>query len=156
MAILKRKKRDPSNPPLKSKFEKQVWEYLRGSYAGVEYEPERFVYYLKPKIVVATVKDNAVPPQMVELPNYDYWTKHHYKPDFWIPSHDCFIEAKGLLSRNDVDKMEAMKLWHPNIDVRFLFMRKNKKLSKKLTYEQWCEKVGYLYSIWPNLPLGGD
>lgn len=76
----------------------------------------------------------------VKLP---YILERVYIPDFKIG--DIFIEAKGKLDQDTRSKMAAVKRAHPELDIRFVFMRANNKLSKnsKQTYGDWADKNGF-------------
>lgn len=71
--------------------------------------------------------------------------KRKYFPDFYIPSKNMYIEAKGKLDADTKAKMIAVKEAHPDLDIRFVFMRGENKLSKrsKTTYLMWAEKNGF-------------
>lgn len=66
-----------------------------------------------------------------------------YCPDFKVG--DIYIEAKGLLDQDTRSKMVAVKKAHPHLDIRFVFMRAENKLSKnsKQTYGTWADKHGF-------------
>jgi hypothetical protein len=68
-----------------------------------------------------------------------------YTPDFYIPSSDVYVEAKGHLDKGDRMKMLLVKEQHPDLDVRFVFLRANNKIYKgsKTTYAQWATKHGF-------------
>ena len=53
--------------------------------------------------------------------------------------------------------MLAVKEQNPELDIRFVFQRNN-TLSKnsKTTYGAWCEKHGFPYCIFPNIPRIGS
>lgn len=73
----------------------------------------------------------------------DYVLERNYIPDFKIG--DMYIEAKGKLDQDTRSKMIAVKKAHPHLDIRFVFMRAENKLSKnsKMTYGQWAERNGF-------------
>jgi predicted nuclease of restriction endonuclease-like RecB superfamily len=67
-----------------------------------------------------------------------------YMPDFTVtlPSGKVFhIEVKGWFRQEDKAKMKYVKLCNPEVDIRMVFPRKNKK---DIT---WCEKNGFPYSV---------
>lgn len=68
-----------------------------------------------------------------------------YCPDFYIPSKDIYIEAKGKLDADTKSKMIAVKKRHPELDIRIVFMRGSNKLSKssKKTYMDWAALHGF-------------
>lgn len=74
----------------------------------------------------------------------DYVLERKYTPDFLLPN-GIYIEAKGKLDQDTRSKMIAVKKAHPELDVRFVFMRGENKLSKgsKQTYLDWAAKNGF-------------
>ena len=80
-----------------------------------------------------------------ESERIDYVRYSTYSPDFTIEGKDFFIEAKGLFTTTDRGKHLLTKKQHPELDIRFLFMRANNKLYKgsKTTYSGWCERYGF-------------
>lgn len=74
----------------------------------------------------------------------DYTISHKYTPDFVI-ANGVIIEAKGKLDPQTRQKMLAVKAQHPELDIRFVFMRGENKLSKssKQTYMDWAKKHGF-------------
>jgi hypothetical protein len=74
----------------------------------------------------------------------NYTISHIYTPDFVI-ANGVIIEAKGKLDPQTRQKMLAVKAQHPELDIRFVFMRGENKLSKasKTTYMDWAKKHGF-------------
>lgn len=74
----------------------------------------------------------------------NYTISHKYTPDFVI-ANGVIIEAKGKLDPQTRQKMLAVKAQHPELDIRFVFMRGENKLSKssKQTYMDWAKKHGF-------------
>ena len=85
-----------------------------------------------------------------ESERIDYVRYSTYSPDFTIEGKDFFIEAKGLFTTTDRGKHLLIKKQHPELDIRFLFMRANNKLYKgsKTTYSGWCERYGFKWCQW--------
>lgn len=75
----------------------------------------------------------------------DYVLNKRYVPDFYIPATNIYIEAKGKLTPEDRTKMIAVKKCHPELDIRFCFMRGANTLTSKskMTYMAWAEKNGF-------------
>lgn len=70
-----------------------------------------------------------------------------YNPDFEIVDHGFFIETKGLLDRDSKAKMLAVKRQHPELDIRFVFMKADKRIpGTKQTHSQWAEKNGFKWA----------
>lgn len=72
-----------------------------------------------------------------------YTIKHTYSPDF-ILANGVIIEAKGRFRPGDIAKMRAVKEQHPELDIRFVFMRAHDRIpGQKTTYAQWSERHGF-------------
>tara|TARA_Y100000361_G_scaffold39755_1_gene34017 strand:- start:19 stop:321 length:303 start_codon:yes stop_codon:yes gene_type:complete len=56
-----------------------------------------------------------------------YVTLRQYKPDF-ILSNGIIIEAKGYFRSADQRKHKLIKEQHPELDIRFVFMKANGKV----------------------------
>ena len=80
----------------------------------------------------------------IKLP---YVLERTYCPDF-VLSNGVIIEAKGKLDPDTRSKMIAVKKAHPELDIRFVFMRADNKLSKasKTTYAQWAQQNGFQWA----------
>ena len=76
----------------------------------------------------------------------------NYTPDFVLPN-SVVLEAKGFFKPSDRRKMLAIKNQHEGLDIRLIFQRNN-YLSKrsKSTYGDWCDKHGFPWCIFPNIP----
>jgi predicted nuclease of restriction endonuclease-like RecB superfamily len=72
-----------------------------------------------------------------------YVLARHYIPDFILhtPKGKIYVEAKGHFDRDAKAKMAAVKRQHPNLDIRLVFYRKDKRNIK------WAERHGYLFSF---------
>jgi len=73
---------------------------------------------------------------------------HRYTPDFTLPGSNILVEAKGLFTVADRQKMLLVKAQHPELDFRLVFSNANSLLYKgsSTTYAQWCEQNGFLYA----------
>ncbi|MQB00682.1 MAG: hypothetical protein GEU78_10370 [Actinobacteria bacterium] len=100
----------------RSKFELQVAKDLEGRGVAFEYEP------------------HALP----------YRIDHMYWPDLLLPG-DIYVEIKGYLDATDRRKMRAVKLQHPDLDIRLLFQAAHKPIYKgaKSTRAEWADKHGF-------------
>jgi hypothetical protein len=108
----------------KSNFEELIHNTLGGK---VEYEPDTLGY---------------VQPEKTRK----------YTPDFKLrPNH--YIEAKGLFTSDDRQKMLWVKEQYPKHTFYLLFQNANSRLSKKskTTYAMWAEKNGFQ---WAHMPKG--
>lgn len=75
-------------------------------------------------------------------------TIRKYTPDFWLPEHKFFIEAKGLWTGVDRSKHLAVQEANPDVEIRFLFQYNNWLTKKhKSKYTDWCDSHGYKYAI---------
>lgn len=70
--------------------------------------------------------------------------RRKYTPDF-ILENGIILETKGRLTAADRKKMLLVKAQHPGLDIRFVFMYPNNKLSakSKTRYWEWAEKNGF-------------
>lgn len=110
-------------PLLKSKFEKKLYSQLRRAKCSFAYEGASFPYTLV----------------------------RRYYPDFTLTTKSgkvIHIEAKGHFDREARTKMRAVKLLHPELDIRFVFMADNKLDRKsKMRYSDWADKHGFKWTI---------
>ena len=86
-------------------------------------------------------------PFTYEAQSYEYLKVHVYTPD-WKLNNKFTIETKGKFVSEDRSKHLLIKQQHPELEVRFLFMRDN-TLSKKSStrYSDWCIKHGFQFAI---------
>ena len=105
----------------RSNFELGVVAAVSKHNVKVEYETKRIQYVIPPKI---------------------------YTPDFYFPDYDLYVECKGFFRMADRKKHLLIKEQCPELDIRFVFVRADNKLSSKskTTYGGWCEKNGFIYS----------
>lgn len=97
--------------------------------------------------------EKAKVPFEYETMKVPYTTEHFYKPDF-ILSNGIIVEAKGLFLPEDRSKHLVIKKQHPELDIRFLFM-KDQYISTKTKankYSDWCKKNGFQYHIGAVIP----
>ena len=72
-----------------------------------------------------------------------------YTPDFYITSHNFYVETKGRFVSSDRAKHLLIKEQHPDLDIRFIFMDDKIRLDKrsKTTYGGWCDKYDFKYAV---------
>jgi hypothetical protein len=104
----------------RSGFEQDTAKYLKAN--GVKFEYEKMKIKWKPDVKV-------------------------YTPDF-VLDNGIIIETKGRFVASDRTKHLRIKQQWPALDIRFVFMNSNIRLSKtsKTTYAKWCETHGFLYA----------
>lgn len=80
-----------------------------------------------------------------------------YTPDFVVTMPDGtaqYVEVKGFLDVGSRIKMLCVKEQYPDLDIAFLFMRGNNRLTKaknSLTYTEWAKKNGFkVLEVGPN------
>jgi len=95
------------------------------------------------RTLVAQMRKARIPFEYEPL-KLPYVLERTYSPDFRLPN-GVLIEAKGKLDAETRSKMIAVKKAHPELDIRFVFMRGSNKLTKrsKMTYMDWAEKNGF-------------
>lgn len=81
-----------------------------------------------------------------------YVKKHVYVIDYELPN-GVILEVKGKFTASDRAKHKLIKEQHPELDVRFVFMRDN-TLNKNsdTTYSEWATKYGFPWCIGPKVP----
>jgi len=106
------------NTRFRSQFEIGLARSLAEKKISFEYEQAKFQYIPKPR---------------------------NYTPDFYLPKQDIYIEAKGHLDKGDRVKMQLIKQQHPNLDIRFVFLRATNKIYRgsKTTYADWANRYGF-------------
>lgn len=117
------KKKSPSDPDYRSKFEQTVGEFL-GELA--EHEPER-IYFMQPE------------------------KKRFYLPDFKL-TNGIYLEAKGKFVSSDRTKHLWLKEQHPDKRIILVFQNANVKLNKKskTSYGDWCTKNNIEWYNWKD------
>ena len=104
----------------------------------------------------ATIKNNLIKSGVeftYEELKIPYENKHYYKPDFCL-HNGIIVEAKGLFLPEDRTKHLLIKKQHPELDIRFLFMRDQylDNKTKKNRYSDWCKKNNFEYHIGDKIP----
>ena len=111
----------------RSKLERTVWESI------VETQPE-------------------VQFESIKLP---YLLECDYHPDFILPS-GILLEVKGRFQTRPCDrrKMLAVKRAHPDLDIRFVFMKPTLTITpkSKTTYAAWSEANGFPWCNYRAIP----
>ena len=71
-----------------------------------------------------------------------------YTPDFYFPLTDIYVEAKGYFDMDDRVKMLLVKKQHPDLDIRFVFLKPYNKIrsNSKTTYVDWCYKYNFKWA----------
>ena len=83
-----------------------------------------------------------------------YVIQHNYTPDFHL-INDVYLETKGYWDANDRRKIKAVKILHPEIDLRMVFQNPYNTISKrsKTTYAQYCDKLSIPWTSFTNIPI---
>ena len=84
-----------------------------------------------------------------EKVSFDYVPKiRNYTPDFYLPESKIYIETKGRLTTNDRVKHLLIKDQYPDLDIRFVSVNANNKISRtsKTTYANWCDRHKFLWA----------
>jgi hypothetical protein len=69
-----------------------------------------------------------------------------YKPDIVLPN-GVIIEVKTFLPYDEQRKLRAVKESNPDLDIRLLFEKPDKKLpNSKLTHGEWATKYGFIWT----------
>ena len=106
-------------PVLRSSFEDKVVAELRNSKVEFEYESMKV----------------------------SYTQIHTYTPHLINPN-GLKVELKGYFDATDRGKHKRIKLSNPSLDIRIVFQKADKKISKtsKTTYDMWAEKNGFMWA----------
>ena len=74
-------------------------------------------------------------------------THHRYLADFLL-GNGIIVETKGIFDASDRKKHLYIQEQYPILDIRFVFMNSNNRLSKssKTTYAAWAEAHGFLWA----------
>ena len=129
--------------PMRSNFETKVAAELDRMGIPYEYETHTLEYW-KP---VRTGR-------CFDCKSKEVFAKHIYNPDFWLPDHGFYIEAKGKFGQMDRMKMRLVKQYHPDENIRMVFMRDNligKKAVTRTRYTEYAEKYGMPALVLENL-----
>jgi len=108
-----------------SKFERDFAKQLEDLGYSWSYEPEGFIWLPDPKV---------------------------YSPDFRILKEDgsyMYIETKGFFDYEARNKMATVRKQYPDMDLRMVFQKPDKKLSKaksSIPYSTWAERNNYEWS----------
>lgn len=111
--------------------------HLKRTYrSGLEEEAAAFLKSRQKKVEYEKLK--------IEWEDLKYRT---YTPDFEL-DNGIIVETKGIFDNEDRRKHLAIKLQHPELDIRFVFSNANAKLYKgaKSRYFEWCDKNGFLWA----------
>ena len=120
---------------MRSKFEKRVGASLTARGVDFKYETDTYNYFLTVRGECGDCGSNNVENQ------------HWYTPDFFLPN-GIIVETKGKLTVRDRKLAIAVRELHPDLDLRFCFMRDNKiSRTSKTRYSDWASKNGFKYSI---------
>ena len=70
--------------------------------------------------------------------------QRRYTHDFVLPN-GVILEVKGYLTTDDRMKHKWIKEQHPALDIRFVFMNPNNRISprSKTRYCDWADSLGY-------------
>lgn len=121
----KYKKKHKKYGKFKSPLEQSIFKKLP---KGTQYETEKLTYILEKKYI----------------PDFIVTTKNGRK---------IYIETKGYLSAKDQQKMRAVKMHNPNLDIRFIFQKLNRVQGSKMLVTEWCHRYGFPYAI-NKIPRG--
>ena len=117
-------------PKLKGTFEERVINKLEKAGVSFQYEPH----------------------------NLPYTVERQYYPDLLVG--DIYIELKGFFRQDAQRKMKAVKVQHPDLDIRFLFQRasspvhgaKKRKDGSKMTCAEWADRYGFVWAEGEQVP----
>lgn len=86
-------------------------------------------------------------PVKYEKKRLSYVRVAHYTPDWELPN-GIIVETKGKFTAQDRKKHKLIREQHPELDIRFIFMRDNTLNRKSTTrYSDWCVKYGFKFAV---------
>lgn len=114
----------------RSKFEKQIADWLRQNNIKFTYEP-CVLNYIVPE------------------------SKHKYTPD-WVfgnkekKKQQIYYESKGRFTAQDRKKMLLVRESNPDVVIRIIFQNSTVKITKtsKTSYADWCIKNEFDFFCW--------
>lgn len=76
-----------------------------------------------------------------------YRSGHLYRPDFLL-WNGIMIEAKGRFTDEDQAKHLYIRMQHPGIDIRFVFLNASQPLQRGSlqTYADWCRMCHFQFA----------
>ena len=114
----------------RSNFELLISKQLNDYGAKWKYELVKYPYYSPSRNTI--VCENCGPCNGLLL--------RHYLPDFFL-SNGVVIEGKGRLVASDRAKLEAIRRYHPDLDLRILFQYDRKYNARGDRYTDWANKA---------------
>lgn len=110
-------------PQPRNKFEKEVAQFLRKKKVFFTYETEKLPYQLN----------------LFYIPDFIITTKSGKK---------IYVELKGRFDAAGRRKMAAVRVAHPDLDIRFVFYNARSKIAKGsvMTHGEWAVKYNFPYS----------
>ena len=83
--------------------------------------------------------------EVVRIPFVQPEIKRSYTPDFYLPKHGFYLEAKGIFTARDRKKHIWIKEQYPELDLRFVFQNARLPIRRgsKTTCADWCDKKGF-------------
>ncbi|BAQ94483.1 endonuclease [uncultured phage_MedDCM-OCT-S39-C11] len=92
-----------------------------------------------------------------EKDRFDFYLKRFYTPDFRVKgkAFDFWIEVKGYWPSSERSKMLAVIQRHPTLPIFVALQRPHMRISKtsKTSYCQWCSRYGL---AWCPTPIPDD
>lgn len=120
----------------RSNFELKLSQQLTDYGAKWKYELTRYIYYVPTTTPV--VCPNCGPTKAL--------AKHEYLPDFFL-SNGVVLEGKGRLTAPDRRKLEAVRKYHPSLDLRIIFYYDRKYKANGERYSDWADKAGIPWAV---------
>ena len=83
--------------------------------------------------------------EVVRIPFVQPEIKRSYTPDFYLPKHGFYLEAKGIFTARDRKKHIWIKEQYPELYLRFVFQNARLPIRRgsKTTCADWCDKKGF-------------
>lgn len=120
----------------RSNFELNLSKQLIAAGANWKYELTKYIYYTPTTTPV--VCQTCGPIKAL--------ARHEYLPDFFL-SNGVVLEGKGRLDAADRRKLEAVRKYHPSLDLRIVFFYDRKYRANGDKYSDWAERAGIPWAV---------
>lgn len=112
----------------RSNYERQQAKRLDSLGVEFTYEERQIDFY-----------DNVYNGHCGDCKSHNVFSLRSYRPDFFLPKSNLFVETKGRFTQEDRAKMKLV-CDQSDEDIRIVFMRENYLTKKKkMSYSRWCE-----------------
>ena len=124
----------------RSQFEERFANNLTKENIKFQYEPKKFVYWIKLPRSRHTCRNCSS--------SNNIWRKGEYEIDWYLPEYDLWVETKGRWDSKDRKKVFAFIEQYPDKNYIILFHSDSYiRKGSKTRYSMYCEKYKIPYKI---------